>query len=757
MHKGDLQFIRDNVIPAGVAVYSDMDLPGLTDYHINNQSDWFTMLDDIFGIKPTQANAYEYPVVEYSFVDPVAELQVNVMKDLSPQIDQGSAFWVGVFKYHKVEVTSGDVVATYNIQLPAANIDNKQYPAVIFKNRTQGLGRSLLATFNLGSIDCSWPCFTRTWIQHWNWYYQLLSPAYLNVQNELTYMGSTMMQVQHYTTSDGRIVIYATNWNYEASESCVVSMDRLKGLQITDILTHKLITPSCNGQLQISLGISGTLMYVAEKAPKPSVYISTYGTPTDLVIKHSYTSVNVTYRTSAYNNARLVIELRNNATDNVYGSASINSVNGDGTNLLQMFMDSSLITKSSEVDNVKYYYYAYLTSGQSNEVIASTTIDLRISVGIKLSSSPKISVNQTAQSTVSWEHTGLLRQQAFPTLLGVYFSNETQKVDPTHYNKVQLVVNQLQKMGFVENTDVSDPMNSNLVLKGLQYSVITNLTQIGTNQQGLWYGVVILPGVSVLTDNDTACINNFLNSTQNGILISTEGGVGSGNNSRNLQEASNWFGMDVDVSDSQSNQLVDVTITNVNNPTLRNFTMGDVISVRSGKIWSKLTTGKSYATSKNGTPMMVYNQLPNRLAKTVLLNFDITQSPNGTQLWDGLVEYSYLENEILKLKWQLMCGDVIQSASDDEIWIYKSSGISSFEVIANALCHNTSTWLGYSYPWDSSSPFNDRVAELNVQTNFPGSGLPPDLSYIKSGSNVAFSLIGASVAVSIAVVLSIII
>jgi len=348
-----------------------------------------------------------------------------------------------------------------------------------------------------------------------------------------------------------------------------------------------------------------------------------------------------------------------------------------------------------------------------------------------------------------------MRESAFPTMVGIYYSNATQKVDSSHYGKVQAVAAQLRQMGMVENTNVADAMNSILQLDGIQYSIINNLTLIGTNEIGKWFGVVILPGVSVLSDNDTACINNFLANTVNGIIVATEGGIGSGNNSRNAAVAASWFGVQPAVSTGTPDDLIDITVTDNNNPTLRNFTNGAVIQARRGLQWNQLTTGKPTAAAADGTPAYIYNHIDGLLGKTLLLNFDITTNTSAQGLYNGLIEYMYHHDQVLKMKWQLMCGDKVQ-ADGGETWVATSTGTVTFPVIANQVCHNVSTWLGYSYPWDSASPYDNRVAELSVATNFPGSGLPPDLSYIKSGSSVGYTLLGAAATVSIAVVLSIV-
>jgi hypothetical protein len=78
MQAGVLQFIQDSVIPAGVHVVSDGDLPGLYDEYIRPQPDFAALMSSLFGITPTTVNLFQDVSSEYNYKVQRSTLLVSV-------------------------------------------------------------------------------------------------------------------------------------------------------------------------------------------------------------------------------------------------------------------------------------------------------------------------------------------------------------------------------------------------------------------------------------------------------------------------------------------------------------------------------------------------------------------------------------------------------------------------------------------------------------------------------------------------------
>ncbi|KAL0477402.1 hypothetical protein AKO1_005813 [Acrasis kona] len=289
---------------------------------------------------------------------------------------------------------------------------------------------------------------------------------------------------------------------------------------------------------------------------------------------------------------------------------------------------------------------------------------------------------------------------AFPTMVAIYSSEATGKVDPSHYTKVGNVEYQLQKLGYVKNENVKDNYFSLLNRKGNQYAIVYDLNNIGYNNQSTYFRAVILPGVSVVTDKDIANMNRFLKNTTDGLLISTEGRLGMSSNNEN--DLADVFGM-TGVATATGNVAANI-ITN-NHPITRNFTNNAEITVAQGAAYKSVTSGQPLAQTKDNVPLMVINKKPKNKAYTLALNFDITTSTNTDFIWQGLSDFAQFNTDIWKVRWQLECNNNVVSLS--EAWVTKSSGSVDLPTEVKTACDKPYGYRGYAFNWWEANPSND--------------------------------------------------
>jgi hypothetical protein len=255
MHPGDLNFIRTTVIPAGVHVYADADLPGMQDYHVQPLSDFVAEVDSIFGIDATDTSGYDDPVENEQYGIDFVDLDLTVTQDLSP-LTSGRQDTFRVWKYsNQTLATTGTVYATH----PNGN------PALIIKDN--GTAKAAITTFSLGDIkpdgDGDGQPDIIPWARHYDWLKAIFLTGF-GIQPAINVIGSQYVLVDYRICADGSVLISAKNYRNDAQETVSISTSLIQGKNIEAFIAGGIIEENSDGIITITLEPDGhELLYAS--------------------------------------------------------------------------------------------------------------------------------------------------------------------------------------------------------------------------------------------------------------------------------------------------------------------------------------------------------------------------------------------------------------------------------------------------------------------------------------------------------------
>jgi hypothetical protein len=695
MQAGDMQYINDNMIANGVNVLANAVLPGYQDYHLNKNSDFDTYLDIVFGVRAKTIDTFDGNVENYCACEMKHTLiELQAKSDTQPLIKQGDFFYGVPWKYSTVEVTDGQML--YDMRI--VDQTTERIPAVVMKAHDKA--KALLFTYTMGeaymTIDS---------------HYTMLKALLLNnlgMTSRVQLSGSGMVTPFYYETNDNRAVLMVMNWNDYNSTTVTVSADFMKGKSIKDLRKdHMLVTGSSDGSLTVTLGQNEVKLFVIGESVKPAIGIDPIATTQQIMPNGQAVPVSVNYDTAGRGSCGVTIELRQKESNRVYTSVST-SVSGQGSTTLQIkapdFSRFDTNYKPSS-DNVHYYYRAVISQGGDQSEV---TMPVFVEMIIPTSDLPVAFDKSTAVTTnVGWNYLPSLKYNAFKGLIVVYKSTKTMAVDSTHEAKVKSVANTLQILGYQNSPNLGawDAMNND---KGPMYWIATDnvLTFDGSAPTSVDFlqrrvKVLILPGVSVLSNDEIANITQWVN-TPGGYktLITTESNVGSTSADPLASVFGVISGQKVGVSSATG-----INIVNATSPVVSLLGTSVPIALNGavpGAGWNAVD--KAYALAKYGTrPALIVNTYGG--GRTFAFNFDITQLDTyeaSLNIWRGVEEFAEVDPFVYKFKWEMRCGsDVVGSFESwvNNTWSYAySPGGSSFTITPSASCAKAS-YAGYLYPY----------------------------------------------------------
>jgi len=387
----------------------------------------------------------------------------------------------------------------------------------------------------------------------------------------------------------------------------------------------------------------------------------------------------------------------------------------------------------STMDGAEYFYSAVLKDSSTGVTVATTRLEcVSVSLGLRLYDQGQLALSQDTTVRLKWEHPALQRVQAFPGLVAIFNSSKTAERDPEHVNRVARLAYMLTRVGYVQR-DITDVFQCILVMKGPQFVFINDISDIEPLKYTdiPLFRILMLPGVTVMSDDEISIVKKFMTVTKHSVVISTDGVAGRYNGVDDSDQSGRLSGLLGVVPGDMSNGG-DVVITNNDHPITR-FLPKDHVVKTAGALqqeYSAATTAVSLAKRGN-TPSMFVLKRKNAQQYpqfSLVMNFDPTQSATDSSyedlilLWKGVVSWMSEGDQILRIKWELQCdGQAVASANQ---WLTTIQGETELTVRPNSDCVNKQPkWVGYTYPYDSTDPWNDRVGLYNsFSMSFPGAG-----------------------------------
>ncbi|MFH1778908.1 MAG: beta-galactosidase [Candidatus Omnitrophota bacterium] len=756
MHPGDLNFIRTNVIPAGVHVYADADLPGMQDYHVKPLNDFVSEVKEIFGIDATNASGYDDPVRNEQYGINFVPINVNVTQNLSP-LTSGRVDTFRVWKYSNQTVpTTGTVYATHS----------NGKPALVIKNN--GTSKAAITTFSLGDIspdgDGNGSPDIIPWAKHYDWLKAIFLTGF-GIQPTLNLTGSQYVLADYRTTKDGSILISFKNYRNDASQTVTLTTSLINGKTVENLTKGGIIETNSDGIISITLAADDhQLLYAYAGAPVKRVRILDIRSTIHPLGNNSY-PVKVWYDTqgATYN---LDVDFRDSTK--VYASADAISVTGAGERELWVFIPDANFADSgykSTPEGGKYYFEAYLDS--SGTKVVQNTHETQLLWGIKPTTLPTslaqgstsdININwENLPEYLSWEVTPLFREEAFPGRVLVYKSSKTQAYDSTHYTRFNEVCAWLENLGYQKaELGIWEPAKGYYILTDTDKGTDGRPLDLNWGYLKEFYSTVILPSVYVMNDNECTNLIKYLES---GLftVISTDGSVGfrkpDGTNGRGRIEK--IFG--AGTGNRYISALKYLTITDNSHYITKDYSNEETISINSStyaRAWTSLTTGKAIATIKNGSrtaPALISNKYGPNGSKAFVFNFGIDRFNQLTDNFKAISQHTdeWSNREIYKIKWQLKYpttdpndGDLV--VNETEHWTIKGTDSATLTVNLQSQCLTADNlyWLGYVYPWEAFDPWTNQKGFYtslndpgydNIAVSGPGVQIIGTSSYVHAG------------------------
>lgn len=621
---------------------------------------------------------------------------------IPPYLPQNQVYYASPWKYSIVSTTSGTSLFG---MIPINNTDS--YPAIVIKSHPKA--KAVLAPFSFGEAYMSIS-------DHYSMMRAVLTGSNaIGLSTRVNLAGPGEVSPFFYETNDNRGVLMLMNWNDFHVVNITVEIDFLKGRSVRDLRdSGALITGKSDGKLNVSLVQNEAKLYIIGEAVKPSVGIDVVSTPSEIIPSGKPVPVVVNYDTVGWGQCDIVVELRQRDSSRIFASASTN-VNGKGCTTLHMFVEdySRFDNTYMATSDGKRYYYRAVIRQWSDYSEARLSVDVEF---LKPSTYLQLEFNSssTVSTVVSWNYLPSFLSSAFRGLIAIFMSTKTASIDSKYVGKVQSVANTLLALGYQQSLDLSpyDYMNSD---KGPFFWIARDdtLTVDGTRSTSLDFlrrrvKVLILPGVTVLSDEEVSNITQWVQSDDmNNVLVTTEGHVGRLNSpsSTNMKDPlASIFGMTPEATETLSIVLGNViNIVNTSSPIVEK--VGTIISVPGGLPgdgWK--STDKGYALGIfESAPVLITNRCGG--GRTFAFNFDVTQldsDPYILNLWYGVNDYIQLDPELYKLRWELRCGPNLVNYID--MWVNNTWSDKYVEGSTKVIFNPSSTcsnavYKGYLYPY----------------------------------------------------------
>ncbi len=614
-----------------------------------------------------------------------------------------SRYAFGAWKYHSVTASGSTVLTT--MQIP----DGTVLPATLVKTHPSG-AKAILNAFSLSDIALTnGNKDSSIWITHVN-YLRYLFFTVLGISSPVSITGYGFVVSQMLQTTGGRSLIYLSNWNPSASDSVLITIPSLQGMTVYDMLNGGAPVSTNGGIIQVTLGADDLRMLIAEPTKKANVKILTDTTAMEIYPQLDAIPVHIRYDAGGVTQPlTLVLEYKNQF--GVINTANQVVQNSGDTNLYLLLNDATYTDTNyiSTDEGGRYHLRAYLVDG-ANVVIAETKLSVYVSLYIAPVSLPSTGVvGLPLNFTAKWN--GIIpmhRLQTFPARVVIFNSTKTGSQYPRHYQQVTSMISILQSLGY-QYAVIGAASERNVQLGPLYYVV----TDAGGGDSLNWgflsqfFNVLILPGVKVMTDQETSNVRSFLTNTYNTMVVATEvPGRFKSNGLSGESRLADIFGMSSSIT---SGATTTVTITNLKHPVTMYSNTATFTASTSEAYTTVLTPSNNLGNATiQGVRVPAIMAQPFGIGNTVLLNFGTIFSSEHVNLWRGILTHgniwSYPGSSIQVLHWDLKCGSNVIGSS--ETFVARAFGSGTFSIVPTAACNQNAELVGYMYPFGSAIPWN---------------------------------------------------
>jgi hypothetical protein len=263
--------LASNVVPAGVHIHADADLPGQYDAHGRANSNWSSTMQGVFGVDTSLANTAIDNMVTNDCFSPIRLRGVARLDPISP----GYLAEFGTWKlWRQVVGSPAQVVLTlsgYSSSWPGLNcpyLDTNNYPALLVHSHGFGQGRTAMNPFALGDLAMS----TSPRPQLWDVRYKVLRSIYrshfgMSPSIDLSGPGASRVSTSYRLCANGTVLIGLLNEDTNTAALTISAPALLAGRTVEDLSAGRILTRLSSGSLTcLAPGDQCTLLYAYPSA-----------------------------------------------------------------------------------------------------------------------------------------------------------------------------------------------------------------------------------------------------------------------------------------------------------------------------------------------------------------------------------------------------------------------------------------------------------------------------------------------------------
>lgn len=261
MDPAHLSAIATQVLPAGVHVHANADLPGQYDRLGRLNPQWEARMNGIFGIGTQNAIRGLHAGVGDDFRD---ELRIQGGEPLAPAGSEFSALVKTWLIWHDVTATSGRTIATHT----GWQASQPPTPALIFKDHPAGQGKAAVNTFAMADI-LAIGAKEGSWDFRYDWLRAIYS-NYFNVKPAIQIAGRFGSQVipDYRRLRNGSVLISLLNEGTNNTSLNLSAPGLLAGKTVENLTRGGIVEAASNGSLTMNIGGDAhVLLYAYDAGP----------------------------------------------------------------------------------------------------------------------------------------------------------------------------------------------------------------------------------------------------------------------------------------------------------------------------------------------------------------------------------------------------------------------------------------------------------------------------------------------------------
>jgi len=406
-----LDRLAQEVIPAGIHVHAETDLPGQFDAYDRPNPNWAALMNSLFGIGVSGAVPGLDAIVTNDFYSP---LKLQGIANLAP-INPGWAMDFTTWKiWHGITATSAKIIMT-----DSGFLDSRPgTPALLVKTNLASRGRTAINTFALGDTFAHSSPTSNQWVLRYD-VLQAIYTTHFGLRPTVDVSGPGAKQVisNYRLCQNGSVLLFVLNEHTNDASITVKAASLLEGRKLENLITGEVLAERSGGELGLTLGGDEyALLYaydttgshdesLVNSSPNKIWFADA---PLTLWPKGSAYDVGIGYDTYADDgNLTLVVALELARPPNrAYGQSAPCTISGMGTNVVQVPVpdaDPNDPDYISSRKGARYVFHAWLEKAGTR--LSEAFMPVRLAWGVAPASPlPKLIVpGQTYPVTLEWE------------------------------------------------------------------------------------------------------------------------------------------------------------------------------------------------------------------------------------------------------------------------------------------------------------------------------------------------------------------